>query len=250
MSTNATFLVATLTMFLLGLYFYVTAAGSYVVSPMEAFAVGGKKQVSEETMKLFTERRCPNVLYQKGSKFYLYNNRLATIPGVNPVIFENLEDYNEFLEWQRSQGIRCPVLYLQQSFDAQGKTVFTMRPSVLEPQGGLNPSAASPVGIASQDQPMLESQLSPGSGTQPPNPTKLVDAGRNDPPYNQGSYPAYDATSYYVGTTTPLDQMNAQQEGQPISPDPMDPNWGGERYTQSLIDRGYYRDNEVAIRIA
>ena len=29
----------------------------------------------------------------------------------------------------------------------------------------------------------------------------------------------------------------------------MDPNWGGAQYTQSLIDQGYYRDNEVAISV-
>ena len=34
-----------------------------------------------------------------------------------------------------------------------------------------------------------------------------------------------------------------------ISPDPMDPNWGGAEYTQSLVDAGYYADNEVSIAI-
>jgi hypothetical protein len=82
-----------------------------------------------------------------------------------------------------------------------------------------------------------------------PNPTLLVDATRNDPPYNTNSYPAYDQTSYYIGTTTPLDQMNYTQESAAISPDPMDPNWGGSEYTQSLIDKGYYKENNVAIFI-
>jgi hypothetical protein len=83
-----------------------------------------------------------------------------------------------------------------------------------------------------------------------PNPTLLVDATRNDPPYNKGSYPAYDETSYYIGTTTPLDMMNVKQEQSNVSPDPMDPNWGGQAYTQSLIDKGYYKQNEVSIAIS
>jgi hypothetical protein len=29
----------------------------------------------------------------------------------------------------------------------------------------------------------------------------------------------------------------------------MDPNWGGSAYTQSLIDKGYYKDEEVKIAI-
>lgn len=193
--------------------------------------------------------RCPNLLIQKGSKFYLYNSKLAQVPGVNPIEFDNLEDYTEFLDWQRSQGIRCPVLYLQSSYDAQGNRVYKARPSVSEPQAGLPPSTAAPIGIASQMPPIMESSLGDPNALAYPNPTLLVDATRNDPPYNKQSYPAHDQTSYYVGTTTPLDMMDVQQEQAAVSPNPMDPNWGGSAYTQSLVDKGYYSQNEVNIYI-
>jgi hypothetical protein len=78
-----------------------------------------------------------------------------------------------------------------------------------------------------------------------PNPTLLVDATRNDPPYNKNSYPAFDQTSYYVGTTTPLDAIKAQEEYMLYSPNPMDTNWGGADFTQNLVDKGFYKDNEV-----
>lgn len=172
--------------------------------------------------------RCPNILIQKDTKFYLYNSKLAKVPGVNPVEFNNLEEYTEFLDWQRSQGIRCPGLYLQQTYDAQGNPVYKVRPSPNDLQGGLPPSAPY---------------------SKPPNPTLLVDATQTDRPYNINSYPAFDNSSYYVGTTTPLDGMNAKQEAQGISPDPMDPNWGGAEYTQSLVDQGYYAGNEVKLRV-
>jgi hypothetical protein len=196
------------------------------------------------------EPRCPDLLIQKDSKFYLYNSKVARVPGVNPVEFDNLEDYTEFLDWQRSQGIRCPVLYLQQTFDAQGNPVYKVRPSVSEPQGGLQPSMNMPQGIASSSgDVILESTLGTPNTPAYPNPTPLVDATRNDPPYNKNSYPAYDESSYYIGTTTPLDVMNIQQEKQTVSPDPMDPNWGGSAYTQSLVDKGYYAGNEVQMRV-
>jgi hypothetical protein len=95
----------------------------------------------------------------------------------------------------------------------------------------------------------METSLEPVGEPAYPNPTLLVDATRNDPPYNQGSYPAYDQTSYYIGTTTPLDMMDVQQEKMPVSANPMDPNWGGSAYTQSLVDKGYYKQNEVDIYI-
>jgi len=220
--------------FMIGIYFY---ARCYDPSYAEGFTNPNSKP------------RCPNLLIQKGSKFYLYNSKLAQVPGVNPIEFDNLEDYTEFLDWQRSQGIRCPVLYLQSSYDAQGNRVYKARPSVSEPQAGLPPSAAAPIGIASQQNPILESSLGNPHALAYPDPTLLVDATRNDPPYNKGSYPAYDQTSYYVGKTTPLDMMDVEQENAQISPNPMDPNWGGSAYTQSLIDKGYYKQNEVKIAI-
>lgn len=221
--------------FFIGLYFYARCA-----DPKYAEGFANSQ----------TKHRCPNLLIQKDAKFYLYNTKLAEVPGVNPIEFSNLEDYTEFLEWQRSQGIRCPVLYLQATYDAQGNRVYKARPSVTDPQAGLPPSAAAPVGIASQTPPIFESSLGDPNALAYPNPTLLVDATKNDAPYNKGSYPPYDGTSYYVGTTTPLDMMDVAQENAIVSPNPMDTNWGGAAYTQSLVDKGYYKNNEIKIAIA
>ena len=199
--------------FIIGLCFYLKCSDANYV----------------EGLKNNIENRCPNILIQHDKQFFLYNSKLAKIPGVNPIEFDNLEDYVEFLDWQRSQGIRCPVLYLQKSYDAQGTAVYKTRPGVTDLQGGLPPSISS---IPSN-----------------PNPTLLVDATQNDAPYNKNSYPSFDQSSYYVGTTTPLDNINQQQENMLYSPDPMDDNWGGIKYTQSLVDKGVYAGNEVAIRV-
>ena len=228
--------------FLIGMYFYAKCSDPKYFEGLTNNTTSGP--------------RCPNLLIQKGSRFYLYNSKLAQVPGVNPVEFDNLEDYTEFLDWQRSQGIRCPVLYLQNSYDAQGNPVYKIRPSVSEPQGGLPPSidastgqSTMPSGIGSSFGDMITEQADDVNVALPPNPTLLVDATRNDPPYNKNSYPAFDQTSYYVGTTTPLDQMNVKEENMLYSPNPMDKNWGGAAYTQSLVDQGYYDANQVSIYI-
>ena len=225
--------------FLIGLYFYAKGTSS-------KYSEGLTNRYSDE---LRVEPRCPNLLIQKGSRFYLYNSKLASVPGVNPIEFNNLEDYTEFLDWQRSQNIRCPVLYLQETYDAQGKRVYKARPSVSEPQAGLPPSICPPIGIASQVPPFMEPGLEPVGEPAYPNPTLLVDATRNDPPYNKNSYPAYDESSYYIGRTTPLDVMDIKQESAKVSPNAMDPNWGGAGYTEELVEEGYYKDNEVDIYI-
>lgn len=57
-----------------------------------------------------SNKNCPNILVQKGSKIYLYNSSKQMVPGVNPVTFNNLEEYVQFTKWQRSVGFMCPVL--------------------------------------------------------------------------------------------------------------------------------------------
>jgi hypothetical protein len=212
-------------LFFIGLFFYAKGTDlSYTFS--EGFTPNDSNGI-----------RCPNVLIQKGSKFYLYNSKIAQVPGVNPIEFDNLEDYSEFLDWQRSQNIRCPVLYLQETYDVQGNKVYKTRPGVHDLQAGLPPSIAS-----SSGEMIIESDLGTPDVPVYTNPTLLVDATQNDPPYNENSYPAHDQTDYYIGTTTPLDMMNKKST---TSPDPMNPNWGGADYTQKLVDNHYYKDNYV-----
>ena len=204
-----------LTLFLGGLYFYIR----YAKNP----------NMLEGLTTINGELRCPNLLIQKGPKFYLYNSNIASVPGVNPIEFNNLEEYTEFLEWQRGAGIRCPVLYVQNSYDAQGNRVYKVRPSVSELEGGLPPTTSVPLPLKF---------------------TQLVDATRADSPYNQNSYPAFDQSSYYVGSITPLDQIKNSNYNMLYSDNAMDPNWGGAKYTDALVDAGYYKGNEVNIAVA
>jgi hypothetical protein len=198
--------------FLGGMYFY----GRY----------SQNRKSIEGLTTLNGELKCPNILIQKGVKYYLYNSNVVQVPGVNPIEFNNLEEYTEFLEWQRSNGIRCPVLYVQNTYDAQGNRVYKVRPGVTELQGGLPQTTSVPLPLKF---------------------TKLVDATQNDLPYNINSYPSFDQSSYYVGTITPLDMIKNSEANMLYSDDAMDPNWGGADYTQALVDNGYYKGNEVNI---
>jgi hypothetical protein len=202
-------------LFLVGLYFYIkTSDGSYVE---------GLTNESSNNDSTSLGQRCPNLLIKKGSSYYLYNSKLTEVPGVNPIQFENLEEYVEFLDWQKSQGIRCPVLYLQQSFNAQGEPCYTARPGVTEPQGGLPPCKGKN-----------------------PNPTLLIDAARNDPPYNINSYPGYDQNNQYVGSTTPLDAMKINKTD--AMANAMTSSWKGVNYTKKKVKSGIYKDDVVGMK--
>jgi len=217
MSPNSLKISIIIVIFLGGLYFYTQ------------YSQTNKSYMLEGLTTMNGELRCPNILIQKGAKFYLYNSEIAEVPGVNPIMFNNLEEYTEFLEWQRGAGIRCPVLYVQNTYDVQGNRVFKVRPSVSELQGGLPPTVPVPLPLKF---------------------TPLVDATRNDYPYNNNSFPGFDQSSYYVGSTTPLDAMKHSEANMLYSDNAMDPNWGGADYTQALVDTGYYKDKKDSNKVA
>jgi len=209
---------AILAMFIIGLLFTMTYTSQNVQEAFEGHGNGHAVNTD----------RCPNILIQKGSELYLHNSRIAKVPGVNPLKFNNLEEYVEFMDWQRSQGIRCPILYLQHSFDAQGKPVYKIRPSPLDLQGGLPP-------VASYGAVEMNENVNTYSH-------RIEDA--DNPPLDATSYPAFDPMDPNVGSVKD-DLKNIKG----LSPDPMDPNWGGDAYTQALIDAGKYAGNEVKIMI-
>ena len=143
--------------------------------------------------KIFN-KNCPTTLIQKGPEFYLYNEKNAKIPGVNPLKFENLNEYVEFLNWQRSQGIECPILYFQETYDAQGNRVYKVRQSPTELNGGLQDLV---FGTSNDGDP----------GNTIKGEALLLDGGVDDPPFNNNSFPGYDPDNQYIGLKTPLDDL-------------------------------------------
>ena len=70
----------------------------------------------------FVQRRsCPNILVKKDDKLLLHFR-----DGKKPIEFNNLDEYTDFIDWQRSENIRCPILYLQPILDAQGKKSYNV----------------------------------------------------------------------------------------------------------------------------
>lgn len=67
---------------------------------------------------------CPDLLIQDGELIYLKNSNMEIVPGVNPIVFQSLKEYTEFVKWQTSQGKQCPVLILQKAYDVQNNQVY------------------------------------------------------------------------------------------------------------------------------
>ena len=158
---------------------------------------------------------CGSALIKRGGKLLLFidPNNADEIP----IEFENLDDYITYLDEQKSKGIDCPVLYLQQENDTQGNDVYRVRPSPFNQAGGMPPIDVTPI----------------------------KDASRSNYPYNSNQYPGIDPYGLQIGVYNELDEIHDSTSLLKISDNPMDPNWGGADYTRSKVESGKYDDNIV-----
>lgn len=63
----------------------------------------------------FTSSQCPTTMIKQDGRYWLYNPKLAQVPGVNPVVVDSLTDYESYLNWQRANGLKCPILHVDES---------------------------------------------------------------------------------------------------------------------------------------
>ena len=216
------FLLFLIAVFLLGLYFTL-----YYDKPCSCHdKVESMENISTENASE-TESACPDLLIQKGNVLMLYNTNQPLVDGTNPIPFFNLDEYINYLEIQKKNGINCPVLYLQKENNAQGDDVYRMRPSPFELLGGL------PTSTPNTNMEVLN----------------VIDAARANPPYNIGNYPGFDPQGQYIGVYTNLDKVHDSTKNNKISDNPMDPNWAGTEYTQQMIDSGKYEENNITMPI-
>jgi len=200
--------------------------------------------------------RCPNMLIEKDSKIYLYNSQLANVPGVNPIQFDNLAEYTEFLNWQKSVNIHCPVLYLQYTNDAQGQNVYKLRNDIDDTKYGAPPIRSVDL-KKSQNNSMNDGGVDDvgdvGDGVDG---FDEVDAGKTitnntmfdngiyDWKANTNNYPGYDPQGQDIGVITPLDKMNDYNQYKLSSDNAMMHNWDHATAVKN-INNGVYQDNEV-----
>ena len=160
-----------------------------------------------ETFEKNTSVRCPNLLIQRGSTLYLSNTKLANVPGVNPIKFNNLDEYVEFSKWQRSQGIRCPILHLEEEYDAQNNRGYSVRPD-----------------------PWAASKNTSKSKYYPSNAEKV--------PADPKSMPGFDPQNQDIGKHNKIDAEFYSDDSRTANT--MVPQWGGVDYSEKQVAEGDY----------
>jgi len=214
------FLIFLIMSFVSGIYFCATHQVHVVPLTELSYKEGFNPK---EDLQGPTTIDCPDLLIKSGNSLLLYNSRLPEIPGVNPLPFYNLDEYINYLDGQRKKGIHCPVLFVQEENNTQGKSVFRVRPDVFQPQAGL-----------------------PTQSPTDQTPIKITDASVEHGPWNQNQYAGFDPTGQFIGQYTTLDALHdSTYKGQTLSDNPMDENWGGVLYTKQAVDSGKYKDDEI-----
>ncbi len=231
--------------------------------------------ISENTGDLInttTDDLCPTLLIKRGTKLMLFNKNMPEIPKENPIFFNNIDQYIEYVKVQREvYNQQCPVLFLQEETNAQGEDVYRLRkpdnsdimvdplltgsandyfqnntnvtPEFKPPSGPKafnNPTQNSSINLALYNNPNTEVSQT-NIQTIP-----YVDSSKDNKPFNQGIN-GFDPTSQYVGKYTILDQIHDStkiQNKDNISDNAMDTNWGGAVFTTNQIKVGKYAEAE------
>lgn len=220
-------LTVILIIFILGIHYVVTST-PIMIENMENIknkkATENKETIQSKDSSKNIKTNCPDMLIHHGNDFLLYNSRKQVVPGVNPIKFKTLDEYNKFVEWQNRNNIYCPVLFLQYTTDTQNNELLYVKPDFLDNHADMlnrNPKASANNIV---DKKIYHPDL--------------LDASREGK-YNTNMYPGVDKHNQTIGIETSLDhKFNSNQR---VSSNPMDTNWGGHEYTKKQIDKGVFK---------
>ena len=220
---------------------------------------------------------CPDMLIQKGTQYLLYNTYNPE-SSTNPLVFDNLTQYVDYIKEENEKGNKCPVLFVQQVLGAQGDTTYKLRNDPLNPQNvdykssstnSLNTTTTTnTVGTISTE----TNDLSMPTQQQQQQPQTTLNYKTQDKyktPYTRQLYMDNLANSIVQNLSmkevTNIDKLDLTKsillETQPtctktmdditplevngLTADPMQTNWGGPEFSTQLINKGYYAGNEV-----
>ena len=219
------FIIFLLISYFVGLHFYTT----YYIQDGEKENLTNISNRDQGTLDS-ENKTCFDLLVNNGENILLYNTNIPEMMGVNPLTFNNLDEYIKYLENQRNDGLMCPILYLQKEVNTQGDDVYRIR------QDPFNNNSA---GLSQNS--ILVNQ---NKGIVP-----VIDSSDDNPPYNAKMYNGFDPYNLQIGMYTDLDKLHDSTQYAKYSDNPMDSNWGGVIYTEDAIRSGKYDENNVKILV-
>lgn len=214
------------------------------------------------TEGLVGSETCPDMLIQKGSKYLLYNSYNPE-SSTNPLVFDNLAQYADYINAENEKGNKCPILFVQQVLGAQGESTYKIRNDPVNPQDIDYKTKSLTSGSTETETPDTSSQSSITSVDEDKTKNKYKT------PYSRQLYMDNLASSIVQNLSmkevTNIDKLDLTKSilltAQPtctktaddikplefngLTADPMQTNWGGPEFSTQLINKGYYSGNEI-----
>ena len=175
-----------------------------------------------------SSNECPNLLVRNGNKLSLLDSNKKEMSS-----FNNLEEYRTNLEIQKKNGIHCPVLYIQEENNTQGNDVYKMYSNPFEIESGITSIELS---NTMESMESMESELK----VKP-----VLDANRDNFPYNANNNPGFDPSGLNVGEYTTVDAVHDSTQYEQKNDNAMDTNWQGVIKSRASVASGKYIDYEV-----
>ena len=102
--------------------------------------LGGILFLMYQSVEPFVSGKCPTTFIKDGQHYFLYDPSMAKVPGVNPIRLKNIDEYKEYIEWQRKNKLHCPILHLERVYTANGTEMYEIRQNFIEQEEcGLQP---------------------------------------------------------------------------------------------------------------
>jgi hypothetical protein len=132
----------------------------------------------------FVGDNCQTTLIKDGNTILLYDNTKATVPGVNPIKLKSLDEYKEYISWQRANHIRCPILHLEKVYTTQGSEMYEIRQNFID----KNKESGANLDLITTNS---NSNSNPSQNCN--------DASISHPPFNSNQFPAFDKQNQTQG---------------------------------------------------
>jgi hypothetical protein len=168
--------------------------------------------------------KCPKLLVRNGIRLSLLDSVKNEISS-----FNSLEEYKKYLEVQKKNGIHCPVMYIQEENNTQGDSIYKMYSNPFE----LDPGFLTMY---------LSNSMENMETTKTIN---VLDADRQNTPYNANQYPGFDPNGQNVGQYTNIDVVHDSTKKSNENDNAMDTNWHGVSKTHESVATGKYYENEI-----
>lgn len=185
---------------------------------MTVFILGLIYNLSYRHVDLFEgfelQDKCPNLLIKNGKELHLLNTKKAKIPGVNPIKFDNLEEYAQFVKYQKYMNINCPVLYYEQTYDVQNNKGYRLQSDPFNKKNGLPSNLSKKYNVTQSNIP-------------------LEDASMSNPPFNVSHFSGIESENQNIGIKTDLDDIALD-----VNINPMSSAWKGDAATKASIKKG------------